>query len=422
MKKLFTILILFAFCGNVVFAVSPTNPPGGRKGVHKSRHYKKARSSNRRRIPKPAPAATLIPNATIAPMLATEPQAIPEIVEDTSLLSGNSVVSINTNSNAIIKIGLSPHGIALIDFPANDPIYEIHPADENYVTIGCRRREQNTDQNKIGRCLDNPNDGIILRPGTAFNEWSNGVDASTIVTIQRVSGLVVPIIVVPVKKINQNANYVAIRYDVSKVIEARQTAGFSFNLNNQGQFNAQQLPSELNLKTVNGKNLPAANINVNNSDEQNPVEPESLIVSPDLLAALRRAGMTKPVLKFGKPVHGIALAIASRSNRLTENSIEVIAVKNTLNTPIRLTPEQPNLVVETIGEKNKGSVLSKDVAVLEIASNASDEDILNPGEVYYFAFSYKTPILGAKQSLWASFAHRAASDEPATILLGDVIK
>ena len=401
MKKLLTVLVLLSFYGTAVFAAKPKVVAGG-KEIHKSRR-RKSKSNRRRKPPKTILLSTPTPVKAVSTLETPAVTPLPEAAEEIGMLSGNVVVPINTSSNAVIKIGLSAHGIALIDFPLNDPIYAIHPSDENLVTIGCRRREATNEANKPGRCLDNPNDGIILRPGTAFNEWADGVDASTIVTVQRVSGLVVPIIIIPVKRITQNANYIAIRYDVAKVIEARQAAGLSFNLNNQTPFDARQPLSDPLADNFKEKVTAAA-------------EP---VVAPELLAELRRVGMTKPILRFTKPVHGIALALASRSARLTENSIEVIAVKNTSNTPIRLTPEQPNLVAETTGEKNKGSVLSKDIDVLEIASNAAADDILQPGEVYYFAFSYKTPILGAKQTLRATFAHRAASDEPATLLLGD---
>ena len=426
MKKTISFFLLCCLLGassaNSVFAETKR----GRSG--KQSETRKKYSSTKRRSPS-APKVLPVVQPTALP--SPEP-SVPFVQQDETpdgLISGNQIVNINGNTNIIVKIGLAQHGIALIDFPASDPIYEIHPADDNYVTVGCRRREKSAkddDPNNLGRCLDKPTDGVILRPGTAFNQFVNGVETSTIVTIQRVSGLVATIIVYPVKKITQNTNYLAFRYDAQKIAQNRAAAGLSFNLNNQPETNTSFAVTDKNpvaQKTL-AQVIPAVLVENNNGEtsDNGATQTEESDLSANVLAELRRVGTTKPPLKFTKPVHGLALALALHSSRISDYAIEVIAVKNTLSVPLRLIPEQPNLVIESVGEKDKGSVLTQDVAVMEIATNAGDEDVLSPGAIYYFAIAYKSPILGARQNLKASFAHRAASDEPATLLLGEILR
>jgi hypothetical protein len=367
--------------------------------------------------------------------------------------SGNVVVDITSTNIAPIFLGLAPRGVAVIEFPADDPVYKIYPGNEGFVTVDCPARAED------GRCLNDPNDPIVLRPGKNLHVQGMGGDNSTMVQIQRVSGIVVPFFIVPVTDIRQNANHIAVRYSVQEQIKARQKVGLVVNLAGELPLSpkmaaparllrrgGQQSPAPQSVnqlknvatQTPSGSvsdepttqvleaSFPAADLPDSAASEPGQGEPQNdaAPMSPDealeklTVSELKRVGnMDAGTLRFGKPLHGLALATISNGARLRDQIVDVVAVRNTLGVPIRLVPDMPELLIENRAEKNKPAGVSNRLRVLHIATNAGDDNILQPGEIYYFAFAYEFPILGAKQYLRASFAQTNAADAPVTVEL-----
>ena len=338
--------------------------------------------------------------------------------EDEDLQSGNVVVKITSNGNASVKLGMSAMGVTMVEFPADDPIYEIHRNDlySDFVTVSCRRQDES------GRCLDNPTDALIIRPGKNFRFTGNNSD-STVITVQRVSGIVVSFVIVPVASISQNANHVVVTYPVDQVIEARIKSGLAVNL-------APFTPSQPKLSdkfvaSVNQQDgsTPVVNASFTNNSENAPVvEPLKDELETSTVEQLRRIGNSGISLKFGKPVHGISVAVAPNNARLSGRVIDVFAVRNTLSVPIRLVPDMPELYVETLAKKSEASVNSMRVPILYVATTASDDNILQPGETYFFSIAYEAPILGAKQMLRVGFSQTNAADEPVALELSGIAR
>lgn len=335
---------------------------------------------------------------------------------DGDVQSGNVVVNINSNGNAVVKIGLANRAVSVVDFPANDPVYRIHPGDENFVTVGCNERDDN------GKCGNSPSDAIILRPGKNFHALDTEESAATVITIQRVSGIVVTLIVVPVKTVSQNANYVVVRYNLKDVIEARMKAGLAVNLRpGAPAMNPNGQPPSTADPADNSKGEPDFVQAKSDGGVANPPNQTDDLETQVLAEMRRAAAQNGGNLRFSKPVYGISLAKVASTSTTGEVVIQVVAVRNTLSQPLRLVPEQPKLVVEN-REKRNESINIQSVAWLQMVTTADENDVLNPGEVYYYAFAYASPILDVKQVLRVIFAQRDAADAPASMDLGGLAR
>lgn len=343
---------------------------------------------------------------------------------DEDIQSGNVTVKVSSNGNASVKLGMSPMGVTMIEFPANDPVYEIHHNElyNEFVSVSCRRQDES------GRCMDNPTDAIILRPGKNFRlDAAGGSSASTVITVQRISGIVVSFIIVPVNSIAQNANHVVVTYPVEQIVAARTQAGLSVNL---APFTpAPRIAAEKNNLAKNpvGGSPAVSLINASLSDTISDAEtPDNSAPADELetqtVRELQRVGNAAFLNRFSKPVHGISLAVAPNNSRLSGRVIDVFAVRNDLNVPVRLVPEMPELFIDTIAEKGKPAVMRKQITPLYISTTANDDDILSPGAIYYFAVAYDAPILGAKQNLRVGFAQTNAADEPAFLELSGIAR
>lgn len=352
-------------------------------------------------------------------------QSVPDVQ------SGDVSVKVTANGNATVRLGLAPHGVTFIEFPANDPIYGVHPGDENFATVDTKNRRVT--------------DALVIRPGKKFVEMPNSTEPppSTVITVQRVSGIVVSFIIVPVVNINQNANRVVVSYNLAEVLAARRRAGLVTNLVTPDQLVAAgvSLP-EANPSEQPGTDSPTPTPSPSSPSPQQPDavpssepatplpvsvtatvgteekvvdDPRLLTVSERTIAELQRVGSAGLPLRFGKPIHGLSLALTPQtphSSRTSAVAIEIVAVRNTLSQAVRLVPDQPELYIESRPERGSASVNSARVPVLYVATTVGDDDVLQPGIIYYFAVAYESPLLGAKQSLRIGFAQTNATDEP----------
>src|SRR5262245_19864645 len=50
-------------------------------------------------------------------------------------LSGEANVAVSGNQNPVIRLGLSPNGATIIEFPASDKLFNIIPGNSNLVTV-----------------------------------------------------------------------------------------------------------------------------------------------------------------------------------------------------------------------------------------------------------------------------------------------
>ena len=93
----------------------------------------------------------------------------------------------------------------------------------------------------------------------------------------------------------------------------------------------------------------------------------------------------------------------------------MIAVKNSTGSPLKLTPDGPDLFREMIDDKEKPLNIE---SIKKLHSEGSDSTgLIPPGAVFYYAVAYPTPVLGAHQRIRISLGQTNAADEPASIIL-----
>jgi hypothetical protein len=118
-------------------------------------------------------------------------------------------------------------------------------------------------------------------------------------------------------------------------------------------------------------------------------------------------------LAFGKPRYGLTLAVAENADLDDRFRIVVVAVKNRLPVPLRLTPGQPDLFIETL---QKGRpVISERLIPFVTVSTAADRPFLPPEDIRWFALVYPAPILGVSQTLKVAVSQTNAADAPTAV-------
>ncbi|HRH40456.1 MAG TPA: hypothetical protein PKY82_02340 [Pyrinomonadaceae bacterium] len=330
--------------------------------------------------------------------------------------SGEVYVHVRSVADRTIRLGLAPGGVTIVEFPKDDFIYARHPGDENIVTI-----------DEMIKTRGNPSDPLIFRPGQGFyvpNVKGKQIPYSQI-TVQMTSGAVFTFQIYPVKDLQKSATRVEVLYSVTDIIAERNKLNLPTNLNIPREINqtedekdnkngAASIPSDNLVKTEN-KDL------IGENKTENEVLPKD---TPEE----RISAFTKKVVaeaagynwKFGTSVHGVALA--AQKTLLLENAkyrLDLIAVKNTLNEPIRLV-NLPSLVIETFEkEQRKGNALNQEpFPVFSITHNLPEDQLIQPNSVYYFAIVANYPvILGVNQDLKVSVAQTNAADSPAYLNL-----
>jgi hypothetical protein len=150
----------------------------------------------------------------------SNPAAVTLVTRSPEYISGEANVTVKGNENPIIRLGLARSGVTLIEFPASDRFFAFHPGDSDMVTID----ESPTKQN---------DHFFVFRAGTNFvpplsSQTSTGPSASIIAQMR--SGMVVTILIYPVRELSQMAHRVVILYDRAEIVAARRAAGLAVNL------------------------------------------------------------------------------------------------------------------------------------------------------------------------------------------------
>src|SRR5215213_5544411 len=135
-------------------------------------------------------------------------------------MSGEANVTVKGNQNPIIRLGLAQNGVNVIEFPAADSFFMIHPGNSELVSFD----EETAKRSKRS---------LVLRPGSAFvappvGSQTKGPSAS--ISVQMQSGVVVTFLIYPVRELSQNAHRCVVMYNREEVVAARKMAGLAVNL------------------------------------------------------------------------------------------------------------------------------------------------------------------------------------------------
>ena len=364
---------------------------------------------------KPSPLASPSPSlaaATTVPVALVNP-AQPEY------MSGEANVTVKGNQNPTIRLGLAQNGVNVIEFPAADAFFMVHPGNSELVSF-------DEETAKLSKRT------LVLRPGGAFVAPPAGSTAkgpSTSISVQMQSGVVVTFLIYPVRELSQNAHRCVVMYNRDEVVAARKAAGLAVNLDGR----------EPAPKASSGS------IRFTSGDEENgavPIVPKvsRLIAEVDSRRADDRVRSGKVSKKrpklsevanralremiqnpnrmgtFSKSSHGLGLAVAPVVDVDVKARLVVIAVRNDTQGVLRILPGNPELYVQTFDENGKTLQLEQ-VKRLYVEST-SLEGTLRKGEIAFFAIVYEAPVLGVLQRLRVSVSQTEAADEPTTAGVG----
>jgi hypothetical protein len=338
-------------------------------------------------------------------------------------LSGEANVAVSGNKNPEIRLGLSPNGATIIEFPASDKLFNIIPGNSNLVTVE-ESPTKETDR------------FIIVRPGDGFASPTTMAQArrapATSVIVQMTSGLVITFLFYPVPQLSEQAHRVVVTYDRNEVIAARRAAGLAVNLDG-GADDRQRGTTSLRVVPPNGGGGPAVSaapqspeVPVLNSqhpgdadlNSQPPGEssPKRVDLGNAASAALAHA-LNNPdsFKKYGDDSHGLSISALPVRELDSRSQVAVFKVRNSRKAGARLVPGQPELYIETVNDQGKPVNVE---AVKKFVQHTTAMGDLIPGRaVEFYAVAYEAPILGARQRLRVAVAMTTAADEPAIALL-----
>jgi len=338
-------------------------------------------------------------------------------------LSGEANVAVSGNQNPVIRLGLSPNGVTMIEFPAADRFFALHPGNSDLVTID-----------------ESPTKGtdhfLVVRAGSGFASPANMANARrapvTSIIAQMQSGLVVTFLFYPVQQLAEQAHRVVVTYDRDAVIAARRAAGLAINLDGAEEkgtrttsmrISPSQAATPAADETTPARTpTPRAPIRVADvADIDTTVPPAKLedkTHDPARAASLALTEATRSPKSFKKwsdTVHGLSLSTSPVREVGKRSQLVVVAVRNTRKVDARIISGQPEIYLETVD--GKGRPLQIEV-VKKLATETTATDGLIPADaIRYYAVVYETPILGARQRLSVIVGQTIAADEPATASL-----
>ena len=355
--------------------------------------------------PSPSPAVT-VPVALVNP-------APPEY------MSGEANISVKGNQNPIIRLGLAQNGVNVIEFPAADSFFMVHPGNSELVSFD----EETAKLSKRS---------LVLRPGAAFIAPPPGSTVrgpSAVISVQMQSGVVVTFLIYPVRDLSQNAHRCVVMYNREEVVAARKAAGLAVNLDGKDPAVKPVSNGAIRFDSDADKREPIvpkvsrliAEVDSSGADERvrnGKVSKKRPELSEVAHRALKEAVQNPARLgRFTKAQNGIGLAVAPAIDLDLKARLIVVAVRNDRPGDLRIVPGDPDLYVETFDSNGK-TLLMERVQRLFVEST-SLEGKLSKGDVAYYAIIYEAPVLGASQRLRVSVSQTEAADEPATGTVGN---
>lgn len=336
-----------------------------------------------------------------------------------------------TKDETVVRLAMAQHGSVLIELPANDGPRYIIPGDPEMATVDQKALERNKR-------------AIVVRPGSQFVSPARNTKARTpsaTVTAQMRSGLVVTFLFYPVKDLAQNVHRCVLSYNRDEVVARRRAVGLPVNLDTEtrGEMTVQSAaPISISVEDrPNGEeekgpnpSRPSPTLDPNAAPLKANASSGELGPSPlldsaksdqsEAIASIRDAlqqAMKKPkqFKRWTHPLHGLKLSIVALPVTQQPYRLAIVAVKNTTNESLKLTPSSPDLVVEMVDDQGKPFNIE---SIKKLHSEPSEPaGLIQPGGTVYYAIAYVAPVLGARQRIRFSIGQSNAADEPASIML-----
>ncbi|PYS88031.1 MAG: hypothetical protein DMF64_21435 [Acidobacteria bacterium] len=339
-------------------------------------------------------------------------------------LFGQAQVTVRGNEDPIIRLGLAQHGPIVVEFPASDNFFAVHPGGSNIVTYD-ESPTLATDHYLVFRA------GGGFMTGTEA-EGSNEARAS--ISVQMQSGMFVTFLFYPVRDVARMAHRCVVSYSRDEIVTARRAAGLAVNLDGRTpppQANTQQTGSRRIGTGANGNESPARDETSTGVGGQNvavTLESGELIVAAsrsskkklktsdmpkEAQRALREA-IASPARfnRWSTPAHGLSISVTAPIDLDDQKRMTVVAVKNTTQAGLRILAGGPELDVQTLSEGGQ-VVQVRSIKLLQTASSGTG-GALPAGATIYYAIIYEAPVLDAAQRVRLSVAQDTAADQPAS--------
>jgi len=331
-------------------------------------------------------------------------------------LSGEANVAVRGNQNPVIRLGLSPNGVTIIEFPVADRFFALHPGNSDLVTI---------DESPT-KATDH---FMVVRAGSGFASPATMANARrapvTSIIAQMQSGLVITFLFYPVQQLAEQAHRVVVGYDRDEVIAARRAAGLAINLDGVEEEKSRTTSLRFSSPPATpGPETTTARAQVTSSPiklvadtaqidtSQPPVKPDRKNGDP-IRAALDEASRSpKQFKRWSDSIHGLSLSVSPVQEIDKRSQLVVVAVRNTKSADARILPSQPEITIETFDDR--GKPLQIDVVRKFGVQTTATNDVIPAGATAYYALAYESRALGARQRLRVAVGQTIAADEPAT--------
>jgi hypothetical protein len=311
-----------------------------------------------------------------------------------SYQSGEVQVEVSGDENPIIRLQMIPSGQILVEFPAQDHIFKVNPADPDLVTI----------EDSPTKATDHY---LLLRSSRQF--LPSAAATTTIATsmiVQMTSGMVITLLLYPTRDFNQTVHRCVVRYDRAAILSARQAAGLDVNLDRREEVVA-RLPASWQIAALPKPVGEAEPTNLPRASPAPSPPPKPMEEEPVLLTQ-RLEALAAPKV-WSKPKRGLQAALQSLTLKNGQQQV-LVTVRNTLVTPIHLVPGQPELSLRTLDRK--GHVLQVETLKPASVDTTNTTGLLAPNSVASYLLTYPAPMLVTGQKLFVVLAEATAADDP----------
>jgi hypothetical protein len=336
-------------------------------------------------------------------------------------LVGQAEVFVKGNQDPIIRLGLAQHGPTVVEFPASDNFFAVHPGGSNVVAV---------DESPT-LAADHY---LVFRAGREFAaplpRSRKLAEPEAAISVQMTSGMFVTFMFYPVASVAQMAHRCVVIYSREEVVAARRAAGLAVNLDGKDSLGATPAASKRIAETT--VTTPTTMTTGAGAEANKQAQSAGILLPTSASAVPKRQGRANPVddakralhsalaapakfTQWSEPLHGISLAASGPIELDDKHRLVVVAVRNTGANALRLVADQPDLDLVTGDDKGR-PVLTQPLAKLHVETT-SPGGALPAGTTIYYAVVYETPVLGAAQRLRLSVAQMSAADEPTAVSL-----
>ena len=366
---------------------------------------------------------TAVAQRELTPATPSAPVTVVPQPAPPAYLFGQAQVTVRGNEDPIIRLGLAQHGPIVVEFPASDNFFAVHPGGSQIVTYD-ESPTLATDHY------------LVFRAGSGFlsgvnEEGSNEARAS--ISVQMQSGLFVTFLFYPVHDVARMAHRCVVSYSRDEVVTARRAAGLAVNLDGRTPQVSATPSSGSRRIGVSANDSSGERAGDNTTTQQTAavmLESGELIGSAtarsnstrrrrdsdlprDAKRALREA-ISAPARfnRWSAPVQGLSVSATQPVDLDDQRRMTIVAVRNTTQGGLRVLAGGPDLDLQTLGDSGQ-VVQMRPITRLHVEASTLGGTI-PAGATIYYAIIYETPVLDAAQRVRLSVAQTSAADQPAS--------